>query len=126
MNTGSKKILVIEDDPSLQDAYKAKFETEGFIVIQAEYAEDGVKKAREHKPDCILLDILLPGGMDGMNVCLELKKMSETKHIPIIMMTNVDDQISTSLDIGAVWYFVKSETSLDTLVEKIREIFSHI
>jgi len=117
-----KTILVIEDDATLLEAYNLKFTTAGYTVLSATTGEQGVAIANEKIPDLVILDIMLPTGFDGMQVLKMLKNDPRTKHMPIIMMTNIPNQTSESIDAGALWYFVKSDISLDDLVAKIKEI----
>ena len=81
-----KKILVIDDDE--QNRYLAKFilEKNGYRVIIARDGLEGVNKAKEEKPDLILVDIMLPV-MDGYEVTKRLKNLPEFKNVPIIALT---------------------------------------
>ncbi len=119
-----KKILVIEDDQVLQQAYHDTLMNAGYTVVQAYDGRNGINLANSEKPDLIILDILLPGGMDGFSVLSTLKKDVLTKPIPVIVMTNVEEHLKTSLETGAVWYFVKSDTQLSTLIVKVKEILN--
>lgn len=117
-----KKILVIEDNVPLQAAYRDILTRAGYSVIDATIGEQGLNRAHAEQPDLVILDVLLPGGIDGFEVLERLKKDVLTKSIPVIMMTNLEEHLSTSLEKGAVWYFVKANTALDDLVAKVREI----
>lgn len=82
------KILLIEDDPDQILMYKTKFELEGFKVITAEDEKEGLTKAREEKPDLILLDVLLYEH-DGIEVLKKLKSDPQTKEIPVLILSNL-------------------------------------
>jgi len=84
------KILIIDDYPESIALIKSFFLTEPHTFINAGTGEEGVRMAREEKPDLILLDIQMPG-MNGFDVCTTLRKDSATKHIPVIMITGLDD-----------------------------------
>jgi DNA-binding response OmpR family regulator len=116
-----KKILVIEDDEQLQQVYQTKFSSEGFDIVQTVSGEEGVKLSLSEKPDLILLDIMLPPPFDGFTVLSHLKQDAQTKNIPVIVMTNLDDKVMEALQGGAVWYFVKAHTSIDDVVKKVKE-----
>src|SRR3989338_11286440 len=88
-----KKILVVEDDVSLLKAYREMFKPEEFQMIEASNGQDGIARVNEEKPDVILLDIMLPGCMNGFDVLEQLKKNSATKQIPVIVTTNLDTEI---------------------------------
>ncbi|WP_404361205.1 response regulator [Methylotuvimicrobium sp. KM1] len=102
-----KKILIIDDMPAnlelmagvLKDDYNVQVATSG---------EKGLKLAREHMPDLILLDVMMPG-MSGYDVCRRLKAEPELCEIPVIFVTALDDQADEAfgLQLGAVDYIVK-------------------
>ena len=81
-----KTILVIDDEKDLIKLVDHHLSREGYLVIGAKNGFEGVKMAYEHKPDLILLDIMLPE-MDGWEVCKQLRNQRESAHIPIIMLT---------------------------------------
>ncbi len=82
----SAKILLIDDDPVFVEAMKAVLESE-YRVVTAYNGEEGVEKAREQKPDLILLDVIMPT-RDGFQVCEQLKKDPELAKIPVLMLTS--------------------------------------
>lgn len=86
----SKTILIIEDEKAIQNIIKAFLEDAGYIVLLADDGMDGIEKFYSHKPDLVLLDLMLPK-IDGFTVCERLRK--ET-NIPIIMLTAKDDDDS--------------------------------
>lgn len=114
------KILMIEDDENLQQNYQKLFTAEGFEVFQGYTGDQGVQLAREHHPDIILLDIMLKGGSNGFDVLEQLKKDRDLFNIPVLMLTNLDSERKLALSIGAVDYLVKANTSIDLLLEKVR------
>ncbi len=117
-----KKILIIEDDQQLQTIYHTKLTNEGFQVIQAFSGEEGINQAKSTLPHLIILDIMLPGGMDGFVVLDKLKSEKTTKKIPIIVATNIEDQAVKAIKSGAIWYFVKAHTPIEVVVNKIAEL----
>src|SRR3989344_7077543 len=130
MNTElkSKKILVIEeieDDASLRNVLHDKFSLEGFSVLEAKDGEEGLTIALREHPDLILLDIVMPK-MDGLTMMKKLREANEWgKHVPIILLTNLNadnDRINQAItDNQPAYYLVKSNWSMEELVEKIRE-----
>ena len=84
--TGLKTILVIEDDPWTRTITTALLAGEGFGVVEAKNGEEGLKLAREHSPDAILLDLALPT-KSGLEVLRELKGDSRTHDIPVIVVS---------------------------------------
>jgi len=116
-----KKILVIEDDPILLDAYKIKLENEGFVFMKAITVDEGMKSINTEKPDLVILDIMLPGDKNGFDALEEIRKNPLLENMPVIILTNLETEESTAKSIGAYAYFIKSNTQLETVIAKIRE-----
>jgi len=116
-----KKILIVEDDRSLQNALVEIIGREGFETVSAFDGEEALAKLQEGKPDLILLDIVLPK-KDGYEVLEEIKKNEETKNIPVLILTNLEeiDNVQKALDLGATTFMVKSDFSLKDILEKIK------
>lgn len=119
-----KKILVVEDDQALALAYQKKFTQAGYEAEMAYDGESGFSKAINEKPDLIILDIMLPGKMNGFDVLNQLKLSAETKDIPVIMMTNLAEQGESAIEAGAAEYLLKVNISLNTLLKKIEKYLS--
>jgi CheY-like chemotaxis protein len=84
-------VLVIDDEPTVGDLVKRFLAREGFQVVTATSAEEGLARARQLEPDVITLDVLMPG-MDGWAALAALKSSPETADIPVVMLTIVDDR----------------------------------
>lgn len=115
-----KKILIIEDDQALALAYQKKFSQSNFEVLLAGEGPTGLTIARTKKPDLIVLDIMLPGGMNGFDILRQLKLQGETANIPVIMMTNLAEQGESAIAEGASEYLLKVNISLKDLIEKVK------
>ena len=104
-NRGGYKILVADDDPNVHQSLNAYFRREGYQMISAYDGEQAVQCARVHRPDMIILDIMMPG-MDGLMVCREVRK---TSNVPIIMLTAKGDEFDKllGLEMGADDYITK-------------------
>lgn len=113
-----KKILIIEDDSVLNTAYKQKLEGLYNITIASD-GETGLTNAIGEQPHLIILDLILPGLENGLHVLNKLKRNADTKHIPVIVITNIDNQSRPALDMGAVDYLIKSNIDMNQVVEKI-------
>lgn len=87
------KILLIDDDPDFLDATKQILIANRYDVITATNGEEGIAKAKYENPDLIILDVIMPG-KDGYTVCYELRKLSQTRPIPIIMLTAIGQQLA--------------------------------
>jgi len=118
-----KKILFIEDEPTLQKTFSTALKEEGYEVVSALDGETGFNLAKAQNPDLILLDIVLPK-LTGFEVLKKLKENPETKGIPVIILTNLEkmSDIDKALELGATTYLVKVEYSLDEVIKKIKKI----
>lgn len=116
------KILLVEDDSFLSGMYDTKLKLEGFEVVLAEDGAKGLEQAVSQKPDIILLDIILPK-MDGFTALKHLKDNTETKKIPVILMTNLGqkEDVERGIALGAQDYLVKAHFMPSEVVEKIRQ-----
>jgi len=102
------KILVIDDEPDIVKMLKTRLETGGYQVIAARDGIEGFKKAREQRPDLILLDIIMPE-VDGLTVLRRLRSDEATCGIPVIMLTakGMTDSIFEAQIYGATDYIIK-------------------
>lgn len=116
-----KTILLIEDDPALAMGLCDALEFEGFKVVHCDRGKDGVVRALQLRPDCVLLDLMLPD-MNGYQVCEQLRSSSPIT--PIIMLTARSQEADKirGLDAGADDY-VSKPFSVGELVARIRAIF---
>lgn len=81
-----KRILLTDDEPNIVLVVTKRLEIQGYEVLIARDGEEALKKARELKPDLVLLDIMLPG-VDGLNVCRLLKADEATRNIPVVLFS---------------------------------------
>ena len=121
MANAARTILLVEDDPALALGLRDTLEFEGFKVLHAERGADGLLLARDTKPDCIILDLMLPD-INGYQICEQLRATDAI--VPIIMLTaraQEADKIR-GLDAGADDYVTKP-FSVGELVARIRALF---
>jgi len=94
------KVLLIDDDPDFLAATKIVLESKPYQVITALDGDEGLRKAREEKPDVIILDVIMPT-KDGFDVCVQLKKEPELADIPVIMLTSFAQRVGdTSISVS--------------------------
>lgn len=117
------KILLIEDDEMLSTLYAEKFKREGYEVATANNGADGIKLAEEHKPDIILLDIIMPK-MDGFMALKKLRKNAVTKGISVILLTNLgqEEDVKKGKALGADDYFIKANHTPSEIVAKVKDM----
>ena len=118
----ARKILVVDDEPHLVEILANRLRANHYEVSTAVKGQEGLVKARQEKPDLILLDILMVD-MDGYQVLRQLKESPETKTIPVMMLTvkKWSEDIQKAVNSGAVDYVVKPFEPR-TLLEKIHQV----
>lgn len=111
-------ILVVDDERAMRNAMKSLLEAEGFEVALAKGGDDALKSFYEHRPDLVLLDVMMPG-MNGIQVCDELRKSDPL--VPVIFLTAVPSDTTKvrAFGAGADGYVEKGENP-DVLVARIR------
>ncbi|MBI4053867.1 MAG: response regulator [Candidatus Doudnabacteria bacterium] len=117
-------VLLADDDALIVEMYKTKLLKEGFNVLVARDGEEAFAMAKQHKPDVIVLDVLMPK-VTGVGVLQRLKDDPETKNSPVIFFTNLEgkrENIDTALRLGAVAYLLKEQTTPQLLAEKVRSL----
>ncbi len=118
-----EKILLIEDDPFLSEIYVTKFEEAGFEISVAQDGMLGLQKIKEHAPDLLLLDIVMPN-MDGFEFLRTIKEDPEFTHIPIVILSNLGEQenVEKGFELGAEAYIIKAHYTPTEVVAKVKEI----
>jgi two-component system phosphate regulon response regulator PhoB len=113
-------ILIIEDDPEIQEMLSLAFSGEGWKLLQAGTGEEGLALLEKHGAGCIILDIMLPG-MDGLRTLKKIKAESGWKNVPVILATAKGEEpdIVSGLELGADDYVVKPY-SPRVLIARIR------
>ncbi|PJA51875.1 MAG: DNA-binding response regulator, partial [Candidatus Marinimicrobia bacterium CG_4_9_14_3_um_filter_48_9] len=104
----SHHILVVEDEETILELIRYNLRQAGFTVGDAMDGEEALVYVEKHHPDCIVLDLMLPG-LDGLTVCRRLKRNPATAQIPILMLTAKGDErdVVTGLEAGADDYVTK-------------------
>lgn len=116
------RILVVDDEEDILELVKYNLEREGYLVNCVETGEEAIERATAIRPDGILLDLMLPG-VDGIEVCRELRKNPDTRTIPIIMMTAKGEEadVVSGLEVGADDY-VPKPFSTKVLIARLRAL----
>lgn len=121
----TKKVLIVEDDKFLANAYRVKFSKEGF---EPEIAHDGTEALEilgRFTPAVILLDLVMPI-KDGFATLADLQTNDQWKNIPVIIASNLGqkEDIDKGMAAGAVDFIVKSNMALDDIVKKVDSVIS--
>lgn len=119
-------ILVVDDDKDFRDVVVTKLRGSGFSVVEAEDGASAYEKAKELKPDLILMDVKMPK-LDGVAALMKMKDDPETKHIKVVLLTafgdprpeifKVDNRFAK--EVGAFEYILKTE-DLDEVVRRVK------
>lgn len=125
MTAPAKKILVIEDELPLRHALCDALTHKGFVCVDAEDGEAGLRACLEHKPDLIILDLLMPK-MDGMTMLKTLRKDEWGATANVILLTNysIDDphRVRDAIETAPAFYLVKNDWSVDDIVTKVESM----
>ena len=89
---GNLRVLIIDDDQDIREAFQAILESGSYDVSTAIDKAEGMEKIKTDNPDLIILDVMMDTWQDGFEMARELKKNSEFKNIPILMLTAVQDK----------------------------------
>ncbi len=115
-------ILIVDDSPTELHLFQNMLEKNGFQTLVADSGEEGIRQARNAQPDCVLMDVVMPG-MNGFQATRKLTKDPATARIPVIMITTKDQETDKiwGMRQGAVEYLVKPVAEKQ-LVEKVNSV----
>lgn len=118
-----KKVLIIEDDSFLQGLEAKKLTKAGFEIITASTGEEAMHKINEPGINIILLDLILPN-YDGFEILKKIRETEKTKDTPVIVFSNLSEEkdVKKSKELGATDFMVKSNFTLDELINRINSL----
>lgn len=121
----SARILVVDDLEANRRLLQAKLATDYYEVLTAQRGEEGVQLAKRERPDLVLMDVMMPGGIDGYEACRRIKAQPETRHIPVVIITTLDDRDSRvrGLKAGAEEFLTKPIDDVQ-LMARVRSLLS--
>ena len=121
----NKTVLVVEDEPPLQEAIKFKLEQRGINVIAASTGEQALELLKVKRPQLVWLDILLPG-ISGLEVLERIRKDPKLKDLAAIMVSVSagPEKIKRATEMNVLDYIVKSDHKLDDIIEKVVVLLS--
>jgi len=124
MENAVKKVLIVEDEGSVNYAMSLKFdEIKKIDMIYAKDGEEGLRLALEKKPDLILLDIIMPK-MNGIEMLKRLRQDERGKNIRVMVLSNLSDPIKEKevRELGVDDYIIKADWNLKNIVKKVMSI----
>jgi len=122
------KILIIDDDPDFVLAVGMTLEAHGFEVSQAATAEEGIEKVLSIEPDLVILDVMMPMGLEGFEVARKIREEHNYTDLPIVMLTSIHDTRRVSYRFAPdetylpVDVFLDKPVTPEALVETINEL----
>ncbi len=121
MNTQTKHVLIIEDEPDIREAIAEAVASAGYQTSTANNGEEGLAMALEQHPDLILLDLVMPV-MDGRQALKKLREDPWGKDARVVVLTSMDDveNIASSHEHTIEDYIIKPHASLDEILQKVR------
>jgi len=117
-----KKILLAEDDPFLIDIYETKLKESGFELEVVSDGSEVLSRAKEIKPDIVILDIVLPQ-MDGWEILKSLRSEKSLEDLKIIILSNLGqkEEVEKGFALGATGYLIKAHYTPSQVVEEIKK-----
>jgi CheY-like chemotaxis protein len=120
-----KTILIVDDQQEVRELVEVTLRGNEFQILQSSSGEDAIAVSREKKPDLIIMDIMMPGGIDGLEATRILKGDRETQDIPVIILTAKGQEVDRKegMAAGTLDYFPKPFSPLD-LMKKIDSVLN--
>jgi two-component system, OmpR family, phosphate regulon response regulator PhoB len=118
-----KTILIVDDQFEVRELVEVTLMVEDYRILKAESGEEGVEIARKEHPDIIIMDVMMPGGMDGLEATRIIKSDPDINDCKVIMLTakGQKSDIERGFEVGAEEYFIKPFSPLD-LIKKVEEV----
>jgi len=120
-----KRILIVEDQPDIRKLIRMTLEFGEYELLEADNGADGLNTAIAARPDLVLLDVMMPGELDGFQVCERIKARPDLKHIKVVMLTARGQQtdLNAGDKAGANAYLTKPFSPLELIdtVERLAE-----
>lgn len=118
-----KKILVVDDQATIRRLVEISLRSAERLILQAESGEQAIDLARVEKPDLIIMDVMMPGGMDGFEAVTALREQPETSGCPVLILTAKDQKSERSRaeQMGVGGYLAKP-FKLESLVAKVEDL----
>ncbi len=120
-----KKILIVDDEPGIRELVEMTLGVDEYEILKAENGKQAIEIAKSEKPDLTIMDVVMPGGIDGLEATRILKGNPETRKGTIIILSakGEESEREQGLDAGADDYFTKP-FSLLALIQKVEEVLA--
>ncbi len=120
-----KKILIVDDQMEVRELVEVTLRVEDYQIFKAKSGEEAVEIATAEQPDLIIMDVMMPGGMDGFETTRKIKSHPDTRHCQVIMLTAKGQEADREEGVaaGADDYFIKPFSPLE-LIKKIDQVLN--
>ncbi len=124
LKRGEIKLLLVEDDKFLRDILSERLRREGYTVFEAVNGEEGMLRVRAEKPHLLLLDLVLPGAIDGYELLKQLKADPALASTPVVIVSNLgtSEDKERAKDLGAKDYLIKAHYTPQEITERIGHV----
>jgi len=121
-----KKVMWVEDDLFLSSLISKKFSDQGCNLEFATTGQAALDALEKSTPDVLLLDVMLPGGVDGFEVLKQVKANPKLKNVPVILFSNLnqEEDIDKGMKLGASRFIIKATVALDDIIREVQEVVS--
>jgi len=117
----SKRILIADDDPGVTHLLEKKLKQSGYSVLVVDNGLDAIVLTRKEMPDLVVLDVMMPE-INGYDVCFELKFDENYRHIPIILLTIRNRELSLDIGKKAGIEYIRKPVEVDLVLEKVKSL----
>lgn len=116
------RILLVEDDAEFRDLYQKQLVEAGFVVEACNTAGQALEDLKNNNFDLVVLDVMLPPSSDGLTLLKQIKSDEKNEHLPILMLTNVEDEklVKQAMDLGAAGYIPKIGTTPSDFIIQVK------
>jgi DNA-binding response OmpR family regulator len=123
-----KKVLLVEDDKFLSKFLGKKLVDAGADFTHVENGKDALESVDAKKPDVMILDLMLPEGIDGFEVLKRVKEKEESKDVPVVILSNLSSagEIAHGMKLGAFRFLVKASVDPDEILEHVESALTSV
>ncbi len=119
----ARKILIVDDEKEIRDLVRETLMIDNFQVVEAATGDEAYRMVQKDPPDLLILDVKMPGQLDGISLTTKLKQNAATRHIPIFLLTAVQMDLGDDTRIYPDAIFYKPFSPMD-LLDRITALFS--
>ena len=118
-----KRVLFVDDDPNLRKTYCHSLRSSGFEVVEAADGKSAFNSIISRNPDLVVCEVMLPV-LNGFDLLQRIRQRPSTAHLPVVIITDLEDEVEMAEKLGADAYLVKSKTNPAELVSKVTALSS--